>query len=368
MAIKASEPTGVVLQEPAGKTGTPEIVLRGYVGRKTAYGQHTESIARALIQLGYSVGIVPINASGMLEASADLRHICHPEGLLTPSFEVQISPPTVAPVHSRCYWWTMHESTVWSEDMLKNLSKAAMILLPSTFNHKTLMTQGYWPVAIVPMGIDTSVFHFRRWRRGSSLRFLVAGRHVGAGCRKQPELAVKEFGLAFPAGDEKVSLTVKLFPDCTFNIEFLDPRIRVIREDMDARQLADLYAAHDCYVNVSKGEAWGLIPHQMAATGRAVMTGDRDGVKMHQENFHKIETSWKPVVESETYYTGRQLHYAEGSVAEAYKRVYAQWLNPNRRGDFSDTFGAKAAAGFSWQNSAAVLAGILETNGLIPGY
>jgi hypothetical protein len=59
--------------------------------------------------------------------------------------------------------------------------------------------------------------------------------------------------------------------------EKVNPNIKVIYEDFTPTQLVDLYYKSHCLINPHKGEGFGLIPREFAATGGISLTTNWSG-------------------------------------------------------------------------------------------
>ena len=257
----------------------PRCVLRGAVNGYTSYSLHLFNIAQGFVDRGKDVAIYPVSMEmgkapipKLIQESLVRKH--QPE-----DWEMVVHCPTHSPAGSkRIVYNTMWESTKLHKEGVLILNTAELVIVPSTFNQTLFNAQGVKrPMAKVPLGIDTSIYHYRPVERKDEFVFSAAGRTFAGGCRKRIPMVVDAFIKAFPSDVKDVRLEIKCFPDDP-DLEIGDDRITLIREFWSKQQLADWYAHTDAYVSASAGEGWGLHQHEMMATGRAVISVPFGGI------------------------------------------------------------------------------------------
>lgn len=138
------------------------------------------------------------------------------------------------------------------------------------------------PVRQVPMAVDVDATEgLSRADFGQSdNRFLFAfsfDAHSSFS-RKNPEGVLKAFRMAFPNGDEPVSLILKGLRTSDHprwcRLESLaldDPRVSFITESMSRGRLLDLYRAIDCFVSLHRSEGFGRNIAECMLLGKAVI-------------------------------------------------------------------------------------------------
>jgi glycosyltransferase involved in cell wall biosynthesis len=168
---------------------------------------------------------------------------------------------------------TMWETTELPTEYVQNLNDRAGLIVPSDAVRHTFQASGVTvPIEVVPLGIDPEKFWPAPLPSGP---FTVnsGGRVSHGGVRKGHGYLARCFQLAFPSRDD-VRLVLKVWPDCTGEPAWdvpEDPRITIDSRILTDDNMADCYRASHVYATASKGEGWGLMPHQAAACGRAVI-------------------------------------------------------------------------------------------------
>ena len=247
-------------------------VLRGQVDGYSSYSLHLFKVAEGLEKLGRDIAIFPISTDlgkapipRLIQESLVRRH--QPE-----NWEMIIHCPTYSvPGTKQVVYNTMWETTKLSKQGMLNLSRADLIVVPSEFNETLFNAQGIRrPIVKVPMGIDSSVFHYKPPKKKDVYVFGCAGRTMAGGCRKRIPMVVEAFGKAFPKRVKDVRLEVKCFPDDP-DLPVDDDRIAFQKVFWQKPMLADWYEHLDAFVSASSGEGWGLHQHEMMACGRAVI-------------------------------------------------------------------------------------------------
>lgn len=138
------------------------------------------------------------------------------------------------------------------------------LIVPSDFNREVFGKKCNVPIKVVPLGVNTDVYHYVERENSDVFTFLMAGMlHY----RKGAEFAIRAFKHEF-APSEPVRLILKTrkgFIDT--GGESLDPRIEIVDCDYSRADMLDLYHAGDCFIACSRGEASGLTPREAMATG-----------------------------------------------------------------------------------------------------
>lgn len=170
---------------------------------------------------------------------------------------------------------TMFESTRIPEEWIPILNQMDAIITPSIFCHDSFKESGVTsPIFVFPLGI-CEVYKFQQRTSDAPftfLSFLDRGRRKGG--LKTMEAFCEEFG-----DDPRVKLIfkhTKVPPERT-KLVSEDPNIEYIYEDYSVEQMYDLYTRCHCLVNPNKGEGFGLIPREFAATGGISLTTDWGG-------------------------------------------------------------------------------------------
>jgi glycosyltransferase involved in cell wall biosynthesis len=220
----------------------------------------------------------------------------------------------------------MWEATRLRPGGVQNLNTFACVVVPCEANARWFRSSGVTvPIRVVPLGIDPGIYHpttesrilpprrqeeeetpererENREKRNQRVQILslplslsgvlspdlgvlavksprppfrvgCAGR-VGewVGNRKGLDLVAACFLDAFPDAEgegEDARLEIKVYPDCKI-AELGHPRITLVKEALSDEGLADWYRSLDLFCSASRGEGWGLQPHQAMACGTPV--------------------------------------------------------------------------------------------------
>lgn len=244
-----------------------------------SYSLHLFRIVEGLTKLGRDVTVFPVTVDigrapvpKLVQESLVNKHQLEP-------WEMIVHCPSFMPDgDKRVVYNTMWESTRLHKEYILNLNRSSLIIVPSTFNLATFNAQGVrQTMAKVPMGIDTSIYHYQPPTRKDYYVFGAAGRTKAGGCRKGLQDVVDAWRKAFPKRVKDVRLHIKCYPDDP-DLDINDERVLVTKEFWTRKQLAMFYQKIDCLASASKGEGWGLMQHEAMATGRAVIAVPFGGI------------------------------------------------------------------------------------------
>jgi glycosyltransferase involved in cell wall biosynthesis len=171
---------------------------------------------------------------------------------------------------------------------------------------------------------------------------------------------IAAFLKAFPSEPDAL-LYVKAFPDCELPA-VSDPRIRVVKEYLSERAVAQWYRSLTCFVSAARGEGWGLMQHQALATGRPLISIHYGGVKefFDESMGYPVDYSLAP---AEGHYAGCGL-WARPSQDSLVARMRQVYRNRKEAVELGRN-GARAVAGLSWQASNSKLVEILKQVGAV---
>lgn len=190
-----------------------------------------------------------------------------------------MSYPTHAPG-----WWSSQYSaclSMWESNKLPEAMRAALdnydlIIVPSQHN-VDLFSQWHPNVRYCPLGVDPTFWTpTRRIPPDRYFRFLTAG----SGPRKGTELVREAFLKLFPDGswgDRPIPvLQIKQHRD---DGRATHPRIETICGKLTATEERNLYAQAHVYVQMSRGEGFGLQPLQAIVQGVPTILTEAHGHK-----------------------------------------------------------------------------------------
>lgn len=189
--------------------------------------------------------------------------------------------------------FTMWETTQMPPRYVEAINKYADVLVvPHDWNTDGIEI----PTIAIGMGVDSKFFHyFERDDKPETFKFL----HTAGGNRRKGwELVIQAFKEEF-AEDEDVELTMKMYPwkvdDAMFAPFKEIPRVTWDDRDIPKALQQEFYQEHHCLVFPSKGEGWGLVPHEAVITGMpAIVTRNHGFDGFWNEGFVTVRSEKKP--------------------------------------------------------------------------
>lgn len=187
-----------------------------------------------------------------------------------------------APSHIHGWWkgqhthsLTMWEATGIPPGFRENVHEIDTIIVPSEQNRE-LFSRFHDNVKKVNLGVDPTQWNYReRPPVESEFRFLCAGQ----GPRKGIDVVVKAFTTVFgnfrPSANEPIpTLTVK---DRVGQRNVRGERVKEITGVIPPADEIELYAQAHCFLGMSRGEGFGLMPFQAMAQGCPTILHDAHG-------------------------------------------------------------------------------------------
>ena len=170
---------------------------------------------------------------------------------------------------------TMWESTELAFDHLGTLPLVDTIFVPSQQN-LAMFSRVNPNTHLITLGCDYDLWKYTPRSKSEPFTIITAGKGAR---RKGFDTAIKVFKAfrtrlvagGFPAP----RLVIK--SDTT--LKNPDPDIIVLNERMSAEEEANFYAKGHVYLGLSRGEGWGMIPHQTIAQGMPTILTDAHGHK-----------------------------------------------------------------------------------------
>jgi glycosyltransferase involved in cell wall biosynthesis len=190
---------------------------------------------------------------------------------------------------------TMFESSRIPSWWVAPLNACRAVIVPSWFCVDAFRQSGVTsPIHVIPLGVDELYQYKERLRtQDSGLRagivlspqspVLSQGRSpltflafLDRGERKGGQMAVQAFLRAF-GDDERYRLILKGRAATGTSFTFTNPNIEVIQHDMEMEELLQLYYRCDVLISAAKGEGFGMLPREFAASGGLALATDWSG-------------------------------------------------------------------------------------------
>lgn len=181
--------------------------------------------------------------------------------------------------------YTMWESDVFPDRFFDALKGTYAVIVPSNFVKNTLEKQGYdKKIYVCNQGVDTNDYQYFDRPEPEVFRFI----HNATGNpRKGWDYVIRAFAEEFK-GEDNVRLTMKGIIKQKDNPQFIPfmniPNVDWIDTVYDREQTIEMYQNHHCMVFPTKGEGWGLVPHEAIITGLPTIT----------TKGHAIDDYWAP--------------------------------------------------------------------------
>lgn len=242
----------------------------------TGYGRVARAVAQAL-SASELIDLLVTRPPGVAgEGVAPYRYVNPAEAVY--DLVLQVGQPLSArrhPVPTILY--TMVDTVGIPQSWHEALALVDGVLTPSTTSATTL--GAVRPTALVPLGLDTSVFKPQpRWRSegADKLSFLFVGTWS---FRKGVDVLVPAFAEAFDAAEACLTLICTETDGDTVTNGVLDALrvagrtadVRVVTKRLTDAWMVRYYARHDVFVTAARGEGWGYPAMEAAGCGLPVV-------------------------------------------------------------------------------------------------
>jgi glycosyltransferase involved in cell wall biosynthesis len=264
-----------------------------------SYGLIACQLARHLTALDVHVNAVGVGNTVMGNQPPDVRAVT--ERPIKPSLGgVVMGYPTSYGRHSALLHAgpriaiTMFESSRCPASWIEPLNDMDAIITPSWFCANVFRDCGVTvPIHVVPLGVG-DVYRYAERPRERPLTFLA---FMDRGARKGGIVALQAFLMAF--GESMDYRLILKSRKAKIPLEFTNPNITAIHQDMSEAELYQLYLSADVLINPHRGEGFGLLPREFACTGGIAMTtkwsGTADGIGVwgYPLPYELVKADWK---------------------------------------------------------------------------
>jgi glycosyltransferase involved in cell wall biosynthesis len=237
-----------------------------------SYGLIACQLARHLTALGVRVNAMSLGRTVMDSQPDDVRAVTS-RPILPTLGGIAMGYPTNYHHHAPLHYGprmalTMFESSKLPQDWIAPLNDMHAVIVPSEFCRTVFMDSGVTaPVHVVPLGVG-DIYRYQERSTGRPLTFLA---FLDRGERKGGIVALQAFLRAF-GEDERYKLVLKGRTPKKQGFELTNPNIEVILQDYSEQELYELYCRCDVLINPHKGEGFGLLPREFAASGGFALT------------------------------------------------------------------------------------------------
>lgn len=169
---------------------------------------------------------------------------------------------------------TMFESTKLPTGWVEPLNDMDAVIVPSWFCADVFRQCGVTaPLHVVPPGVGETYTYAPR-PADRPLTFLA---FLDRGARKGGIVALRAFLMAFGEDTNYRLILKSRKAKVPWTME--NPNIEAVTRDMSEQELYELYLRADVLINPHRGEGFGLLPREFAATGGIAMTTNWSGTK-----------------------------------------------------------------------------------------
>ena len=228
------------------------------------------------------------------------------------------------------------------------------VVVPSLHNWE-LFSQFHDNVRVIPLGVDREVWYPKARPDNKKFKILCGGSEW---YRKGLDVVLKVF-LEMNLPDAE--LHIKIVPPYLSAPDNLNyPNVVVHNKWMTVEAEADLVRSADCFISVSRGEGFGLMPLQAISAGVPTILSDAHGHREFSDlATHRIPTRSVPTNEGVWQNMGDWDEPEFDAIFSAIKDLYD---NRERYRQQAETYAGETAA-FNWNTAADQLLQVVKPTG-----
>ena len=256
--------------------------------------------------------------------------------------------------------WTTGQNpallTMWETNWLppqfsEYLHLIDTVVVPSLHNWE-LFSQFHDNVRVIPLGVDRDIWFPKARPDNKKFKILCGGSEW---YRKGLDVVLKVF-LEMNLPDAE--LHIKIVPPYLSAPDNLDyPNVVVHNKWMTVEDEADLVRSADCFISVSRGEGFGLMPLQAISAGVPTILSDAHGHREFSDlATHRVPTRSVPTNEGVWQNMGDWDEPEFDAIFSAIKDLYD---NRDRYRQQAETYAGETAA-FNWNTAADQLLQVVK--------
>ena len=228
------------------------------------------------------------------------------------------------------------------------------VIVPSMHNWE-LFSQFHDNVRVIPLGVDRDIWYPKARPDNKKFKILCGGSEW---YRKGLDVVLKVF-LEMNLPDAE--LHIKIVPPYLSAPDNLDyPNVVVHNKWMTVEDEADLVRSADCFISVSRGEGFGLMPLQAISAGVPTILSDAHGHREFSDlATHRIPTRSVPTNEGVWQNMGDWDEPEFDAIFSAIKDLYD---NRDRYRQQAEIHAGETAA-FNWNTAADQLLQVVKPTG-----
>lgn len=256
-------------------------------------------------------------------------------------------------VQYKSIFLSMWESSIIPDKIIPHLNKAKMLIVPSNYNKQVFTYSGVMrPIAVVPLGVNTDIYHNKYTSKNETCVFGVAGTPT---YRKNIPFVVNTFKKAFEGKNAILKLKTSLNPEFDMAITY-HPQIKVITQCLIENEMCNWYNSLDAFVSCTHSEGFGLHQLEAMSCGVPVISPKFGGITEFFDETVGYCVDYELAATGIDFFPGVWSFATEESLIEKMMAVYN-----NRQQAIKIGIKAKEKASlFTWEQTATKLANILS--------
>ena len=253
------------------------VSLSHIQGQMLGYGRTGEEIGLALNKLGVETKTFYVGEEGLVPPTA---------------LFVQLPGHSIGwHRNQKSVLFSMFETTQLPAEFAEKLHEYDVVVVPCQQNYEAFREHVKGELYVIPLGVNPDVWHYTPRKPVTDrepFTFLV----TGAGWRRKGiDIAIRAFKELRDELHLPMRLIVKM-QSAEWNPNDFphDDDVHYLKQRLTPEEEVKLYADVHCHLAPSKGEGWGLCPHQAIAQGCPTILTDAGG--MHEFAHYGIPIGW----------------------------------------------------------------------------